>query len=388
MKPSPGHVYLHVPFCRSHCPYCDYPVCADSAPDLEGWLRAVGEELRLLGAGALRDTPLDTLLVGGGTPSTLGPGLGAGIRDILGDERLEGIGEWTVEVNPEDVTPALLREWRDVGVTRLSVGVQSLEGDILEWLGRRHSPDVARRALDDIRGSDFPSWSVDMLYGLPVTSRDSPLRSVREMIDMGVPGVSLYELLIEPGAPGAESMGAELADSDARAAQYGELVALLKSEGYEWTEMTACALPGHHGLHMAAVLRGEPVLGLGPGANTRARGQARWNLRDWHSYMVATAEGRLPLAGEEVLDASEMRLEALWSGLRLAEGVPRTMLTAEGRMLAEDWAGLGLAHRDHERLRLTPEGWMRLDDLVLRLEATFREGDAGVRLRGPKEVRP
>jgi coproporphyrinogen III oxidase-like Fe-S oxidoreductase len=386
MRPAPRHVYLHVPFCRSHCPYCDYPVCADSAPDIESWLRAVGEEFRLLGEGALRDAPLDTLLVGGGTPSTLGPGLAAGIRDILGEERLEGIGEWTVEVNPEDVTPGLLREWREVGVTRLSVGVQSLDRDTLEWLGRRHSPEVARQALDDIRGAGFPGWSVDLLYGLPVTSRDSSLRSAREMIELGVPGVSLFELHIESGAPGTEAMSAELADSDTRAAQYFELVELLRAGGYEWTEMTACALPGHQGLHMAAVLRGEPVLGLGPGAHTRARGQARWNLRDWHSYMVAAAEGRLPLAGEEVLDAGEVRLEALWSGLRLAEGVPRTMLTAEGRTLAERWAGLGLAHRDRERLRLTPEGWMRLDDLVLRLDATFRDGDAGVPLRGPKEV--
>jgi len=388
-----SHLYLHVPFCRNHCSYCDYAVTTERPPAEGVWRDALAEELRLRGGVGLLSSPLATVLVGGGTPSTLGPRLAGAVRALVGSERIDGAEEWTIEANPEDVTCELLEGWRRAGVTRPGLGVQSLQGSVLAWLGRAHGPGEGRDALRRVSQSGFPTWSVDLLYGLPGHLDSRPLDSLREVVAAGAPHISVYELVAEPGTrvnvrsptavspapgpgsgpgPGPAGDQAREPEADDRAAtEYLEISAFLHSEGYEAWEMMSFARPGHASRHGLGVLRGESFVGLGPGAHSRHLGRARWNLRDWQRYWMSLKAGRIPEEGAERIGAAAGRLESIWAGLRLSEGVSADGLTPAAREIVAHWSRIGLAREDATRVALTPEGWLRLDELVVALDGVM-----------------
>ncbi len=377
MEPYPSgpmtavaHLYMHVPFCRRRCPYCDYAVFAEGPPDLAGWIEALSSELCLREVTGAALSTVETLLVGGGTPSTLGVGGMRGVESIVGVDRLRDVQEWTVEVNPEDVDSELLSRWTEVGVTRLNIGVQSPHEAVLGWLGRIHSPSQTRSAIACVRESDMSTWGVDLLFGLPAEADPDPARSLKEVIALDPPHVSLYELVPEPGTPIGESVRSgevQLAGDDRRADQYLSQYGLLIAAGYEAYEMTAFARPGHRSRHALAVLEGRPWMGLGPGAHSNlSEGHSR-NLRDWRGYSTAVASGRLPEAESEASNVCVSSAEGLWARLRGAEGIPRVDLTARGQETADGWMRKGLAAADPLRVRLTPEGWLRLDELSTEL---------------------
>ena len=370
------HLYVHVPFCRRHCPYCDYAVFAEGPPDLEGWIEALSRELRLREAEGVSLPKLETLLVGGGTPSVFGAGVVQGIVEILGADRLRGVGEWTVEANPEDVDSELLEVWREAGVTRVNLGLQSLRDSALDWLERLHAPSRAQSAIRLIRESRIPSWGVDLLFGLPEEVDPDPLWSLEEVIAMDVPHVSLYELVAEPGTPiGAKvrSGKVRLADDDRRADQYLALCGMLDAAGYEAYEMTAFARRGHRSRHALAVLEGRSWLGLGPGAHSNLAGRHIWNLRDWWGYSTAVTKGLLPEAEDRVDGSGADSPERLWFLLRRSEGIPRADLGSRAWKITDAWVQRGLAVDDPLRVRLTPQGWLRLDELSMEL-ARVEEG--------------
>lgn len=364
------HLYVHVPFCRRHCPYCDYAVFAEGSPDLEGWIEALSCELRLREAEGVSLSKLETLLVGGGTPSVFGIGAVQGIISILGADRLGGVEEWTVEANPEDVDSELLEVWREAGVNRVNIGVQSLRDSALDWLGRLHGPSQARSAIRLIRESRIPSWGVDLLFGLPEEVDPDPVWSLEELIAMEVPHVSLYELVVERGTPlGTKVRSGEvrLADDDRRADQYLALSGVLDAAGYEAYEMTAFARRGHQSRHALAVLEGRSWLGLGPGAHSSLTGRHIWNLRDWRGYSTAVTKGLLPEAKDPIKGAGADSPERLWFRLRRSEGIPRADLGSRAWKIADAWVQRGLAVDDPLRVRLTPQGWLRLDELSAEL---------------------
>jgi len=373
------HLYLHVPFCRLHCPYCDFPVTADVPPDLSRWRTALRRELAIPEVRARLSPRLRTVHVGGGTPSILGRDLPQEIRAVLGDERLATLDEWGIEANPEDLDDALLLGWRRAGVTRVNVGIQSLDARALEFLGRRHDPDTGVRALRTLRGSGLESWGVDLLYGLSATVDSTPRDSLEGALRYGPPHISLYELALEEETPLGRAQAAgsvELADGDLRADQYLELAAILEREGYEAYEMTAFARPGHESHYGRAVLAGEPYLGLGAGALSRIGGLVRQNSRNWRSYERwaghPAAGGVRSLAVSEPGPEFRLEVEPSWARLhdrlRLREGLSIEELTAAGRRIVGRWDELGWVRRDPDRVRLTLSGWLRLDALVIELD--------------------
>ncbi len=358
------HLYLHVPFCRHRCPYCDYPVVADAPPGASRWASALAAELRLREAAGLDLADLRTLLVGGGTPSYLGAQLVDGVEAIVGARRIAGLSEWTVEVNPEDVEGELLDCWRRAGVTRIHIGVQSLRSRALEWLGRGHSPRRALAAMTAAGRSGLRSWGVDVLFGLPPEIDPDPTVTLRRVIGADAPHVSLYELALEPGTPlAAERRKGRfvLAADDLAADQYLACHEVLEGAGYEAYEMTSFARPTHRPLHMSSVLREEPWLGLGPGAHSSVGGSHVRNLPDWQGYLGAVEGRELPPAA--ALTVNPRSPEAIWFRLRRAEGIRRAELGPGGRALADAWIDRGLALDDRSRLCLGPEGWLRLDEL-------------------------
>jgi oxygen-independent coproporphyrinogen-3 oxidase len=368
---GPRHLYLHAPFCRTKCPYCDYPVAVDGPPDLGGWIQALRTELELRGERDGVDLGgVTTLHVGGGTPSTLGAGAMREVRALLGERRVAHLSEWSVEVNPEDVEDRLLATWRAAGVDRVSLGVQSLRPEALRWLGRRHRAAEATSAAERVARAGFRTWGVDLLFGLPDEVDPDPMVSLGAIIDLGAPHVSLYELVAEEDTPLGQRVAAgeaRLSDDDRRAEQFVSLGSRLEAAGYERYELTGFARPGHRSRHLDGVLETGSWLGVGPGAHTALNGLRIWNLPDWGVYLTSIAQGALPEASRSHLNDREARTEWIERRLRLAAGVPLDLLSGPEAELVQRWLREGWAAPDPFRVRLTAQGWLRLDRLAREL---------------------
>lgn len=383
-------LYVHAPFCRRRCFYCDFPVTVSQSGDLEGWLEALEGELRLVeeeGLFTLAST-LDTLFVGGGTPSVLGGEAMAGLARVVGPHRLESPHlEWTAEANPESFTNEVAQGWRGAGVNRVSLGAQSFQESPLKWMGRLHGPEGPGEAVARARDAGITNLSLDLIFGLP----ESVLRDWNAELDQAlaleVPHVSLYGLTAEDGTPLGRSVAAGKIRTVGEGRYRDEF--LLASErlteaGYNQYEVSNFALPGFESRHNRTYWELNPYLGLGNGAHSFLLPHRRWNLRDWGDYQTAVGEGGLPLEGDEVLTPPQARMETLWLGLRTAEGLALKDLSEEGKRLVGSWVRAGWARRKEDRVGLLPEGWLLLDHLTVELDDVESSEDSPPqRLDGP-----
>lgn len=384
---SPAAVYVHAPFCARRCVYCDFAVTVARAPDPAPWLEALGAELELLDRVGLAPAPrLDTLYVGGGTPSLLGPGAMQGLAALLGGDRLATVEEWTVEANPESITPELAEAWREAGVNRVSLGVQSFREEVLRWMGRLHGAAGARRAVRILTDAGVENIGVDLIFGLPRRLERDWRRELDEVIELGPPHVSLYGLTAEAGtalgravARGDES----LADAEEYRKEYLEASHRLGAAGYEHYEVSNFALPGRRSRHNPVYWSGRPWLGLGNSAHSFVGGERRWNLRDWEAYRRAVLGGVLPLEGSERVEGEAARLEWIWLSLRSDQGIPRSLLPGEAARLVAEWEACGWTRPDPRRLILSAEGWLVLDRLAVELDHRW-----GGTLAGPHGTDP
>jgi len=377
-------VYVHAPFCARRCQYCDFAVQVRKDADPGVWLDALARERALLddeGVFRLADR-LDTLYVGGGTPSLFGTGAMAGLARVVGRERLEAPGlEWTSEANPESFVSEVAEDWRKAGVNRVSLGVQSFHEPALRWMGRLHGSSGAYQAVAAARSAGFREVSVDLIFGLPERTERSWSEDLGRVIDLGVPHVSLYGLTVEAGTPLGRSVSAgrvELPPEERYREEYLEAAERLTGAGWIHYEVSNFARPGHESRHNQVYWTGGGYLGLGNGAHGYAHPLRRWNLRDWNAYENALREGRLPVEGQETLDPEAYRLERTWLQLRTRHGVSCTALDRGVRELVRSWADRGLASVS-DSVRLTAAGWLVMDRLTLELDA---------RLEGSQEPRP
>ena len=377
------NLYVHAPFCARRCCYCDFAVTVDRSPDGTRWLSAIRSELSSLqesGEATLADE-LETLYVGGGTPSVLDPEAVGALAGPIGRSRMRSSDfEWTVEANPESFTDQVARGWVASGVNRISLGVQSFDSRALRWMGRLHSAEDAGEAVRRAKGAGVENLSVDLIFGLPGTVGRDWNDDVERALQLDVPHVSLYGLTVEAGTPLARFVG-EGSAAPAGEARYRDeyllAVEALSASGYEHYEVSNFARPGSMSRHNRACWRGAPYLGLGNGAHSCVGGRRWWNERDWAQYATRVEEGGDGRAGSEALSPEQRRLEGLWLALRTAKGVdPKTMCPAAAPVLNR-WRARGLAMRVGEAVRLTATGWLLLDELTLELDAALERGTAG-----------
>ena len=368
------NIYVHAPFCARRCCYCDFAVTVDRRPDSARWLRAIRREVESNAAVRAALAPrLDTLYVGGGTPSVLGGDLAASLARIVGRERLESPGlEWTMEANPESFTEAVAGAWAEAGVNRVSLGVQSFDPRALRWMGRLHTSAATRTALDRARAAGIRNASVDLIFGLPDHLGRDWQSDVDQALELDPPHVSLYGLTVEDGTPLARQVREGRATMPAGRRyrdEYLYAADTLASAGYQHYEVSNFARPGHASRHNRACWRGAPYLGLGSGAHSFWRGRRWWNEPDWAAYEKRVLDSGSARAGSERLTAEQRRLEGLWLGLRTTEGVDPAALGPAGRSLLRGWQRRGLAVVAPDRARLTPEGWLLLDELAVELDS-------------------
>ena len=367
-------VYVHAPFCVRRCFYCDFAVQVRRTGDVAEWLAALEGELSAVEEEGLLSLParLDTLYVGGGTPSLLGPSAMSGLARVLGGERLLDPGlEWTAEANPESLTPEVAASWRAAGVNRLSLGMQTFHAPALRWMGRMHGPQGASDAVRVARAAGFSNLSVDLIFGLPAHLGRDWSADLAGVLALDVPHVSLYGLSVEPATPLGRAVreGREQpVDEERYGEEFLEAAEALAREGYEHYEVSNFARPGFASRHNGAYWTGAPYLGLGNGAHSYAPPVRRWNLRDWSDYSRVALEGVTPEEGREVVDGDALRLERIWLGLRTSAGLPQEGLGEAARRVIAAWEREGWADCAAGAVRLTPAGWLLLDRLAVELD--------------------
>lgn len=380
------NVYVHAPFCARRCCYCDFAVEVNRRPGGTSWLESIGRELDTLRASgeAPLAPKLDTLYVGGGTPSLLEPRFVAGLAGVIGRRRLEHPElEWTAEANPESFSERVAGVWAAGGVNRISFGVQSFDPDALRWMGRLHSAGDAGDAVKRARAAGVTNLSVDLIFGLPDRVRRSWEEDVVRALELEVPHVSLYGLTVEKGTPLHRAVGEGRARMPAEGRyreEYLYAADTLSQAGYGHYEVSNFALPGFASRHNRACWEGAPYLGLGNGAHSYHGGRRWWNERDWAAYNQRIARTGRALAGDERLTDEQSRLESLWLGLRTAEGLEEDGLDADAaHPVLRRWEAASWALRSAGRTRLTPRGWLLLDELTVELASTLSDRRIGSR---------
>lgn len=369
----PAHLYVHVPFCVRRCSYCDFAVTALKDPPVPVWLDCIGRELSShASAGSVRaEGVLRTLYVGGGTPSLLGTGafaaLASRIGEILPPDRAM---EFTAEANPESFSPELAADWRRAGVNRISLGAQTFHPAALRWMGRLHGVEGPGRAVSAARAAGFDNISVDLIFGLPARLGRDWAADLDRALGLEPDHISLYGLTAESATPLGRwvAEGRErLADEEQYRSEYLYAAERLTRAGFVHYEVSNFARPGRESLHNLAYWAGVPYLGVGPGAHSFLPPRRFWNTRDWAAYRDRVLSGGSAVEGEESVGAESAALERLWLGLRVAEGLGD--LTGGQGVVADRWRRLGWAEVTGGRVRLTAEGWLLLDRLVVELDA-------------------
>jgi putative oxygen-independent coproporphyrinogen III oxidase len=368
-------IYVHCPYCRTKCPYCDFNVAIHREDRVAPYVAALRAELtRYAALPWAGRVPAGSLFFGGGTPSLLPP---EAVAAVLADARA-GLGlapdaEVTLEANPEGLDAGRLRAFRAAGVTRLSLGVQSLDDAVLRRLGRTHTADDARAAYRAARGAGFDDVSVDLLLGCPGQDLRAFTRTLDEALAWAPDHVSAYALTLEPRTPFGRRPPAGLPDEDVQVAQYEALVERAERAGLPRYEISNFARPGRRSRHNLGYWRREDYLGLGPGAHG-ALGALRYATgRSEPRWRAAILSGRWGIETWEHLTERQVAAERLVLGLRLAEGVPVEWLV---RHLADAPGGAaqalfryeaaGVLERRDGRLALTDRG-------VLISDAVFAE---------------
>ena len=361
------HIYIHVPFCARRCSYCDFAIAVRRAVPTDTFVEAVtGEWSGWQRHEAWDASPvIDTLYFGGGTPSRLAPdGIARLIDRIRADRAVAPAAEITLEANPDDVTPDAAARWVAAGVNRVSLGTQSFDPVALEWMHRTHTAEQVPRAVAVLRSAGITNLSLDLIFALPTALGRDWRRDLDAAFALGPDHLSLYGLTVEPRTPlGRWTVRGDSvpAPDDAYAAEFLAFAGRLGAEGWDHYEVSNAARPGHRSRHNSAYWARAPFIGLGPSAHSGFGNRRRWNIREWEAYRAAAAAGDPLMAGEETLGAEALALEEVYLGLRTREGLPAGRLEPA---VVSRWEAEGWAETVAGRLRLTPEGWLRLDALV------------------------
>ncbi len=375
------HIYVHVPFCKRRCSYCDFAIAVRRAVPSDRFVETIKQEWALRRATLDKgesEVKIETLYFGGGTPSLLTPSdladLIAFFRDEVG---FAATPEVTIEANPDDVDARSAQAWSDAGVNRVSLGIQSLSGTALEWMHRMHGPEDGLRGVEVLRGAGIASVSVDLIFGLPEGLGANPAQDVRRLVDVGPDHVSAYGLTVESRTPLARwiARGAAVEPPDeAYAEEFLEMHETLSDVGFEHYEVSNYARPGRRSRHNQAYWSGRSYTGLGPSAHSFDGAARRWNVREWARYEETVGRGVDPQDGDEVLTPEQVAIERLYLGLRTRDGVRQPRRGTLGHQVVQTARDQGWLTLEGEIVRATPQGWLRLDALVSALTTSPQGG--------------
>ena len=365
-------IYVHVPFCKSFCRYCDFysELCSWKRPEeFDGYIDELCAEARLRRGEIIGTLGVNTLYIGGGTPSVMPLRF---FYDLTKALDCDPYDEFTVEINPEDVAErgvGFFRSLRGFGVNRISMGIQSLDDGILKWMGRRHDSRTAVEVFHAARDTGFDNISVDIIFGIGGLTLDILSKTLDGILALGPEHISAYQLSIEDGSQLAADLKAgkyvEATDEECFK-QYQLICSRLRDAGYRHYEISNWARAGKEAVHNSAYWTRKPYVGLGPGAHSLID-----NVRSWNSQSLSNWT-----RSSEVLTPEEIREERIMLGLRTAKGVPiETLHRADGTFapgvfFSEDYP---LEHRPEgldvidDHVRIAEDHWFVADSIISEL---------------------
>lgn len=347
-------IYVHIPFCRHRCDYCAFATWTDRDHLMESYVDAVVADIKREVAAGL--PVADTVFFGGGTPTRVAPEL---LTKIVSAIPVTDNAEITVESNPDDVTLAMMKQYADSGVNRISIGVQAMVDHVLVALGRTHQPSNVARAVDAVRDAGISSINLDIMYGAHGESLDDWTKTVEAIVALAPTHVSAYGLTVEAGTPLAEDP-ARHPDDDDQADKYIITDNVLSAAGFSNYEISNWAQSGHECRHNMVYWMQGNYRGFGCAAHSHHDGRRWWNVRTPDRYISCIENGESAEASFELLDDSTRAREALELSLRTSHGVPRDALDATELE--------GIVEVRGDRIVLTRHGRLLANDVSLRLK--------------------
>ena len=367
------HLYIHVPFCARRCSYCDFSIAVRASTPVDEYLRALRAELGTV-AIELDGATLDTLYLGGGTPSRLGAqGIGEVVTAIRGHASIAPDAEITIEANPDDINDVMVAQLAGSGINRISLGAQSFDDSALKWMHRTHDAAQIDEAVRTIKRGGIDNISIDLIFALPPHLGRSWEFDLARALDLGPAHISLYGLTVEPRTPlahwadrGAVVQGTE----EIYEKEFLTADRMMTAADFEHYEVSNFALPGRSSRHNSAYWTGAPYVGIGPSAHSFDGMTRRWNVSAYSEWVRRLDAGASVVAGAESLTEENRSSEEVYLGLRTRRGLP---INPDEMPRLSKWESAGWAliddPLDRPRVRLTPTGWLRLDSLAADLAA-------------------
>lgn len=314
-------IYLHIPFCRKACHYCNFHFSTQQELQ-EDMVEALIHEA-LLRKHELQQT-IETIYFGGGTPSILPTSSISRLIDALRTHfQISDDAEYTLEANPDDINAEKAIAWKDIGINRFSIGIQSFSDAHLQQMNRAHKAEQSTACIDIIRDAGFSNFSIDLIYGMPTQSIQEWEMDINKAIALNIPHLSCYALTVEEGtALHHMTQQGKIAtvDSDHQAKCFELLMEKTGAADYHHYEISNLALPGYESRHNSAYWEGKPYLGLGPSAHSFNGQQRSWNISHNIDYLKAIAAGQLP-ATTETLRETDLLNEYIMTALRSSKGL-------------------------------------------------------------------
>ena len=373
--------YIHIPYCVKRCGYCDFNTYTPAELKVESSLTEISHsyidlmmrEIEM--ARAFSDVKrVPTIFFGGGTPSLMEPAdLGRVISAIADHFELSPDCEITMEANPDTLTLERLKRYREVGINRLSIGMQSAVSHVLQVLDRTHNPANIEKVVGWAREAGFDEISLDLIYGTPGETMDDWRASIQAALSQDISHISAYALIVEDGTKlAAQVRRGEfiIPDDDETADKYLLADQLFHEAGFDWYEISNWSKPGSSCRHNVAYWKGANWWGIGPGAHSHINGRRWWNVKHPTAYRERIEEGHAPMQANEVLTEEEMAREEIMLLLRLPAGLSIDSFNPAQRTALEDFVAQGYFEQDpweQGLLTLSRSGRLIADRIVREL---------------------
>lgn len=315
-------IYLHIPFCKKACHYCDFHF--STSPQYKNeMLNALRNEIRLRKQ-YLSTEKIETIYFGGGTPSVLSADeIHSLIGDITSEFEVSGDAEITLEANPDDLNAQKVKELRQTPVNRFSIGIQSFFEEDLKWMNRAHSSKEAESSVKRVQDAGFENITADLIYGFPLLSDIKWEQNIQKLIDFQIPHISSYSMTVEPKTALASFIkkGKELPMNDSQSSgQFLTLISRLTEAGFEHYEISNFAKPGMYSRHNSNYWEGINYLGIGPSAHSFNGESRQWNIANNHRYIQEIQQNKIPAETEFLTKVNRIN-EYIMTSLRTSKGI-------------------------------------------------------------------
>jgi oxygen-independent coproporphyrinogen-3 oxidase len=324
-------IYIHIPFCKQACYYCNFHFSTSLALKDE-MIHSLIKEIEIRSespngsdiAIISKEEKIETIYFGGGTPSLLSQSeISRLLSAIVGKYNIEKNAEITLEANPDDISFEKLKEWKAAGINRLSIGIQSFRESDLVWMNRAHNAAQALNCIHLARQAGFDNFSIDLIFGIPGLGDEEWKKNVQKIIDLQVPHIACYALTVEPKTALQKMIALkkkENVNSDAQAVQYSILMKMMRDAGYEHYEISNFAKPGFRSRHNSSYWQGKKYIGIGPSAHSYNGQMRMWNKANNIFYIKSLDQNIIPFE-KEILTQTQKLNEYIMTSLRTIEGM-------------------------------------------------------------------